>query len=329
MQQGHSEDTSPLPCLQGNLPYLVCKLMQNSGKWGLPPLLRLSPPSPMENQPAASTGNNDSQPITLADLNAALTAHFAAFSEQHQALRDTVQDLAAEQRQLRSSVDSLQSSTDRKVHELAEEQKALRSSVDNSVLGLASKVDSMDSRLREVENALAKTQAELVVPSRVGLAEDEIVVEVEERTRRAKNVLFFDIPEPADADPARVAEILTPLSLPAETYTLSRLGRTPPLVAGHKPRPLLVSFTTRENARQVLQRKASLTLGGKTVAVRGDETNKQRESLKQARAQLEERRKAGEEDLTIRFVGGVPRVVLKGDDEKKKRNSRPARDGGN
>lgn len=269
------------------------------------------PSSPLEPSPPSPLDKVDSRPITLADLHAALASHFAVFTEQQNALKAMVSDLATEQRQLRQIVTSFQESSDMKVQELADEQKMLRSAVDNSVMAVTARIDEMEGRLEAVGNSLAETQSDIEDLRNRGLSEDEIVAEVEERTRRAHNILVFDIPEPADTDPARVAGILAPLALPSDAYTVSRLGKAPPLAAGRKPRPIMVTFNSRGNARHVLRNKASLTLEGKAVAVRGDDMNRQRDLLKQARTALEERRKAGDADWTIRFVNGVPRVVRK------------------
>ena len=139
------------------------------------------------------------------------------------------------------------------------------------------------------------------------------VNEIQERERRAANVLVFGINETeADSRETRIAKeketvmnLLKRVSpnIDPTRIRLHRLGQ----YDQNKKRPIKVIFPTKEEAYQILRNKDTLDGDGKYIKY--DQTTAQRQYLKQTLEELEERQKNGEQNLKIKYINSVPRII--------------------
>ncbi|EZA49827.1 hypothetical protein X777_11808 [Ooceraea biroi] len=142
----------------------------------------------------------------------------------------------------------------------------------------------------------------------VSLAEEDLFAEIAERESRASNIIMFSLDEPEHSDSNDVSDkdlvndvLHTILPSLEPSYKVRRLG-----VKKHgQPRPLCVSFSSKQEAILVLRNKGKYTGPAKIYQ---DQTPKQRKYLMNLRAHLRELQDAGE-SKTIRYIGGVPKIV--------------------
>jgi hypothetical protein len=90
-----------------------------------------------------------------------------------------------------------------------------------------------------------------------------------------------------------------------------RLGRN----KTNKPRPLLLSLSSESEVLESLKRfnekKASGGNSLQSLSISRDRTEMERSFLHSVRAELKTRVDAGEFDLTIKYVKGIPTIVSK------------------
>lgn len=212
-----------------------------------------------------------------------------------------------------------------KIEALACDQQKLQNSVNKLSDALSLRIDSTDIRLEDVvkrtniiEGSIQNLQMEAADHLQSALSHENIIREIEDRNRRASNVIMFDIPEAFDQDLQQVGAIIEPLGISATPVSLTRIGETgrcykarqgEAVGVEHHPRPLIVTFNSRSAALQVLKNRHRLVVGDRPIQVKSDQTIMQREQLVAARRNLEDRRMRGEMEWTIKFQHGVPKVV--------------------
>lgn len=138
---------------------------------------------------------------------------------------------------------------------------------------------------------------------------EDILSEMKERENKSRNIIFFNLDEassslsPASSwdasfDTDSVKEILTQIQ-PAvlSELNVTRLGRKIP----NKHRPVRVTLSSRSDVLSVLRNKRNYT---GPVSIREDLTLRQRNHLRDVRAELNKLIDAGVFDKTIRYVNG-------------------------
>ncbi|KAF6212825.1 hypothetical protein GE061_010534 [Apolygus lucorum] len=227
--------------------------------------------------------------------------------------------------------------------EMKEEASATRREISEMISGLNGKLDSclmkyeslngrmnemianfesnnfeFDRRLSDLERLRADGQSSYNHSLNLELT----VAECEDRRRRATNVIVYDIPESAlknvlsatEEDLARIKQSLEQLK-PEFASLLRRLTRIGKFVQG-KCRPIKLVFDLPSTATDVLI--ANRSTQSPVFSASSDRTPSQRAYLKGLRDELARRTASGEQNLTIRYVSGVPSIVLK---EQSKRSS--------
>jgi hypothetical protein len=139
----------------------------------------------------------------------------------------------------------------------------------------------------------------------------EAINELEERRDKSKNVLLMNVPESNSATQALklkddlnvVINIVDKFdNLRKDNIKISRIGREDP----EKIRPIKVTFSDCVDARHLLQ-NSRIIKGG--IRAKPDMTMKQREQLRTLWKEVEDRRAAGEENLTVKFFNSFPKIV--------------------
>lgn len=149
---------------------------------------------------------------------------------------------------------------------------------------------------------------------------EEIISEINERSRRASNVMLFNLKESAsrdikakqDHDMRLVTKIITTMNAHIDIAGIKtlRVGRS----VKDKVRPLKLVLKSSDEAKQFLRNfskdevgKADPSLMG--ISVSSDKTLKERQFLNKLREELGSRVDKGERDLTIKYLSGVPSIV--------------------
>ncbi|CAG9762669.1 unnamed protein product [Ceutorhynchus assimilis] len=144
---------------------------------------------------------------------------------------------------------------------------------------------------------------------------EDFFEESRDRTRRECNVIVSGLRQVVD-DKAEVQKILTEIGLQNISPKLTfRFGK-----ANTGPKPLKVIFSSSSDAMEVLKAKSRLTSPQyKSVTMKSDLTPRQVQHLSTLRKELQKRTDEGEDNLTIKYIRGVPRIVSLRSDGKRER----------
>lgn len=154
---------------------------------------------------------------------------------------------------------------------------------------------------------------------------EEIVSEVTDRINRKRNLMVFGVAEPdsslsADVrsgmDFQTIKEIVKFVSpnindALVENINVFRVGR---LKSAEVPRPIKVELRGESDVRQLLKQvqlkrqslKSHLTY--KSISITMDRTARQQSLYKEVKAELDIRRNAGEKNISIKYVKGIPQI---------------------
>jgi hypothetical protein len=166
------------------------------------------------------------------------------------------------------------------------------------------RITKLEQRMEQIENKLSDQElnssriASLPLPA-TGVSPqevDSIAKELNDRSRRSKNILVFGLPEkhssPSIESITQKLEI-TPIDTPF------RLGKE----QTGKNRPLLIRLESEDKKWKTLTKAKKLKAQGelpKEVVLKPDKTPTERQVEYELRKQLRERMDAGEENLVIR-----------------------------
>lgn len=186
-------------------------------------------------------------------------------------------------------------------------------------------LDKVTAKLEEFEPRLNKVEAEVSTIKNKHLVNndqilEDFISEQNDRSRRSRNVIVHNLPELSNspnlaASKAHDANLIECLlghinsSVPPSDIRHFRLGRG----SRDKPRPLVVCMPSESAAIHVFKnfRKDDVPNNLKNISLSHDRTLRERKHLEQLRATLKSRQDAGESNLTIKFVNGVPTIVSK------------------
>lgn len=190
-------------------------------------------------------------------------------------------------------------------------------SLNDDITNLKLKFDCMDvGEMRnslelldvELKNWRAKTAAEVGTPPKVNAIDSG---EVLERVRRANNILIRGLPETNgdDTDRSIILDVVGRLDVTAVSE-VSAVGRVGVVKDGY-PRPIKVGFRDSSHPRRILRDKKLLSQHPdyKSLIITDDKTPQQYRELQAARMELKAKRLAGETDLTIKYIKGIPTIV--------------------
>lgn len=143
-----------------------------------------------------------------------------------------------------------------------------------------------------------------------GFSEEDILIEMEERRIRERNLMIYNIPESLRQgvtekiaeDKESVRNVLLPISdLNIDSMKVIRAGKK-----GPKPRPLKIICIDKPTVINFLKNKNKIT--HPQAKIGSDLTFKQRKYLQDLRSRLQSRNDDNEK-MTIKFFGGIPKLV--------------------
>lgn len=200
---------------------------------------------------------------------------------------------------------------------------SLPAKVDN----LIAEVDSLNRNLSQLEQRVSLNEAGLKtlenkfenIPKN-HVNPDLIVAELSERSRRSKNLMIFNLPESdnknvevrKERDLVVVKKLLNHV-LPAYDFSATkalRVGKKHP----NKSRPLKIILDNELSVAKFfanfsLESAAKLDQCFSDVRVSRDRTQREMDSFKLAKSELDRRVASGERDLAIKYRNGVPCIV--------------------
>ncbi|XP_050454126.1 uncharacterized protein LOC126852886 [Cataglyphis hispanica] len=169
------------------------------------------------------------------------------------------------------------------------------------MLKIAEDIQNLSKRIDHLENQLVDLQ-----PASSLSFEEDIIEEMEDRKKRATNLIFFNLDESQGNDCTDVNLVKDIIGVIQPNNTLGvktmRLGTK----SQGRSRPLRVSLPSEQDAREILRNKSRYS---GPVKIAQDQTLKQRKHLKNLQSELKLLKDAGEVNKTIRYKNGVPKIV--------------------
>lgn len=195
---------------------------------------------------------------------------------------------------------------------IKETNEELFSRVKAEISIVSDSVVALQHQLGEVNNAVENHETRLNILEKSANANtafkelESIHREVSERMHRAKNVIIFNVPEKGGShdDLTFINQEMSSFQEPLSARSIYRLGKSG---SNSQPRPLKVSFDSENDARSLLRNKRFLSTHN--FRARSDQTLSQRTYLRDLQAQLDDRKKQGENNLTIKYIAGTPTIV--------------------
>lgn len=211
-------------------------------------------------------------------------------------LKSQMEELRSEIEQLKEMVGAKQSYAD------------VVKSVEQETHSIKGELENMKARMNEKVAA-----AEEAMNFRTPLNVEPAILEMQERERRACNLLIFGLSEcKEDKREQRMAKerqtvvgLISQLSedSPVDQIKQYRIGK----YDVDRVRPVKVVFPSKEEAIKVLRVKNKLSSQG--VYIKYDQTPSQRAFLKDLMAELHRREQSGERDIAISYYNGIPKIV--------------------
>lgn len=171
---------------------------------------------------------------------------------------------------------------------------------------------ALEQRVIKLEQSLDDLLKTGTVPSLPvssnALQEADIMGEVLDRQRRATNVMIFNFEvHNGRTDAAQVGELFAEIcGRPVGVGTVEKIGK--PNRNGHKALKVILNSVADVN---LVLRNRVKAINSRQIFIETDMTHKQRADLNEVRSELKRRRENGEDNLRLRYVDGVPRVVAK------------------
>ena len=146
---------------------------------------------------------------------------------------------------------------------------------------------------------------------------EEIIAEVEERSRRSCNIIVFGSSEQgstkseqATLDAALMEEMLGEMELPLSDHKPLRLGRFDG-TKQRRSRPIRIRLATSDAVRRAVRVFRDLKRNGRfsALSIAFDRTPRQVAFYRSVKLELSNRIDAGEVNLEIKYKNGVPAIV--------------------
>lgn len=199
--------------------------------------------------------------------------------------------------------------TDQKISNLAKEQTETKVEVQN-LIGFT---HTTDMKIASLESDVHKLQVSSTNSAlHVMASYDDVLAELSDQSNRKKNVLIAGIQEiksnnvekRMNSDRAEVLKTIHLISTNCpEPIRIMRVGK----YNSAKNRALKVCFESEETAKIILRNKSKLK--SSVLKIFADQTPHQQTRFKNLKEELSHRAKAGESNLIIKYVKGIPQIV--------------------
>lgn len=149
---------------------------------------------------------------------------------------------------------------------------------------------------------------------------NEIFEEIYERESRKKNIIVFGKPEIRQLSNTQnsfqeektttldiIKSVCPNLDIKVDDIQLYRLGRPNEV----KPRPVKVIFSSNNIASTIISQAKHLKTSQQFshISISSDKTPRQMEDYRRIKQQLNERIQAGESNIKIKHINGIPKIV--------------------
>lgn len=168
----------------------------------------------------------------------------------------------------------------------------------------------------DIQTLKAENNESKTVPS--GTFFEEIIEEINERNKRQRNLVIFGVTEPdqnlpnearENSDKSEVSDLLHVVLPELNTNDIKpiRLGR----FATDRTRPIKIRLDNETDVLKVIRHSNTLKNSRyrNKVFISVDRTPRQLEYYKKIREELNQRKNAGENNIKIKYVNGIPKIT--------------------
>lgn len=194
---------------------------------------------------------------------------------------------------------------------LVKEQEMLKSELANIntfKIEMERKVESLEIDVKAMQSTAMSSTG---LPSQPGDYE-HLFSEIHERSQREKNIIISGIVELQSSniddrrkhDKTEICNIINKIVPEAiQPIKTIRLGKHNP----NKSRPIKAIFERAQDAKLILRNKSIIKSG--TCKIYSDETPNQKKYRLRLTDELNRRIQNGEQNLTIKYINGIPRII--------------------
>lgn len=170
------------------------------------------------------------------------------------------------------------------------------------------KITCLQTEIQQLKTAPTASFPSLAKPAPY----ENLIFELQERAERSKNIVIAGLAEKhsvnsverQENDRREVENIIKSINPNCkEVERVIRLGK----YENNKIRPLKVCFASHETVKIILRNKLNVKLDG--VRIYSDQTPQQQQFMINLKKELQQRQESGEEDLTIKYIKGIPKII--------------------
>ena len=163
---------------------------------------------------------------------------------------------------------------------------------------ILSKLPIIEDRLTVLENK----------PSSSSTCVQEVIAEINLQKIKEKNVMIFNLHDHNDIqkDLEYIKKFLTNYNVNIKNLTIKRIG----IFSKDKKRPIKLFFKTRYEAFNLLKKSKIIATNTKhKIFITNDKTIAQQQYEKEIRSQLKQRIDNGENNLKIKYINSIPKII--------------------
>lgn len=207
-------------------------------------------------------------------------------------------------------IDDLSAKVDR-LNDLPENVKLIQ----DDVKAIHDKFEQLEPRIEQLEHRVSDMESRVTAKLADCNSFEETLMEINDRKKRQCNVILYGIAESPSSnieskkkhDNQQIKHLLAEVYQEAnfETIKFFRIG----VSKKNNSRPIKVIFPTADHA-QIFSKRFSdkYAKDDGEISMSRDRTVKERNHLQKLREELVARKNGGEDDLTIRYINGVPSI---------------------
>lgn len=233
----------------------------------------------------------------MSDMISLLTSTNSSQVERYEKISDDISDIKNQVTEIKSTTEIL-IKEQLKIKEDLEKLKKLNDFAEK-------KIETLEEKFR-AGNAITAN------PPDMANTREELMIELNERMMRGKNIVISGVPEAKSTnanerkneDKDAIVKIISTLSVDIpEPENIFRLGKYQPT----KIRPIKVCYESQKTATNILRRRKNLTQDN--LKIYSDQTPQQQTYKKLVKEELERRIKNGENNIGIKYVKGIPKIT--------------------
>ncbi|KAI5638611.1 hypothetical protein NE865_08803 [Phthorimaea operculella] len=255
----------------------------------------------------------------LADLHTKMEDMMILLTSSIKQQKDSNEKIQSDTAVIRTEINAIRDGmrvTEQKLTELTSDQAKISSEVEiltEFAKNTTVKITSLETELQNLK--VCPEGAALETPM------NEILAEFSEQNIRKRNLIIYGITEPESSNPkerisldkSRVTDVLKQvLEDRPEPKRTMRVGKYRP----DNNRPIKVHLESEETVKLVLRNKSNIK--DKSIKIFSDQTPFQQKHFKELKAELQRRTENGEENLKIKYIKNVPKIVV---EQPKKSNT--------